>query len=73
MGRAFLGDVRVLLVTAPLGPKDAVVVIAGPLRDMRGTIIRQASWGWSASVPNYVVEVKGLERVLRSDFLERAT
>ncbi len=64
-----LGDI----VTPPLEPKTPVRVIAGPLRDMRGTVVRIASWGWSATVPQYVVVIRGLERILRADYLERAT
>lgn len=60
-------------MTPPLTPKTPVRVIAGPLQDCRGTIIRQASWGWSATVPQYVVDVRGLERILRADFIELAT
>lgn len=59
-------------MTPPLKRGDPVRVTDGPLRDMRGAFVRQASWGWSATVPQYVVDVNGLERILRADFIERA-
>ncbi len=72
MGRALRGDVRGLLVSPDLCPGDTVRVTEGPLRDMTGAVIRRASWGWSKTVPQFVVTIRGLERVLRADFLERA-
>lgn len=54
-----------------IAPGTKVRVIDGLLRDTRGTIIRRASWGWSKAVPQYVVEVRGLERIIRADYLER--
>lgn len=56
-------------MTPDLKPGATVRVVDGPLRDMRGKVLRRASWGWSASVPQYLVDVKGLERVLRADYL----
>lgn len=56
-----------------LEPKTPVRVIDGLLRDTRGTIIRRASWGWSKAIPQYVVEVRGLERIIRADYLERVS
>ncbi len=59
-------------MTADLVPGETVRVTEGPLRDMTGAVIRRASWGWSKTVAQYVVTIRGLERVLRADFLERA-
>ncbi len=54
-----------------LCPGDKVRVVDGPLRDMTGAVIRRASWGWSKTVAQYVVTIRGLERILRADFLCR--